>query len=64
MAEPCLTVLLPNEISEIDLKQVGIGSIANQREKKNFWVGGQPFLWSHNSPDEEEGQLDLKGWNP
>ncbi len=66
MAGPCLTILLPNKISDMDRIEVEntIQPISTLKEKRDFWVGGQPFIWNEALPDEEESQLNIKGWFP
>lgn len=66
MAGPCLTILLPKEISEIDKVEIFdyLSVVSNHIDGDDFWVSGQPFIISFYPADEEESTYDIDGWNP
>ena len=66
MAGPCLTIYVPEELSVPNRAEIEgyIDILSNEVQGNDFWIGGQPFLWSVHAPDEDEVLLDLKGWNP
>ena len=66
MAGPCLTIYVPDALSDLNRAEIEnyIEVISNEVQGNDFWVSGQPFLWNTHAPDEEESLLDLNGWGP
>jgi len=66
MAGPSLTIYLPEALDthqESEIREY-LNWVSNHRDGDDFWIGGQPFFWGKNAPDEEELLLTLHGWTP